>query len=468
MRLLLKLTPALLLFSSLVFRLSAFSPQEEIKSSIVEGEALQILVDYLKIDTSNPPGNEIRAAKFLQGILSRDGIESEIFESAPQRANLLARLEGEGTRRALILLHHLDVVPPDESLWEVPPFGGLIKDGYVWGRGAVDMKSLGVVHLMTLLELKRSGQALNRDVLFLATADEECGSQLGMGWFADNHFNKIEDAGLVLTEGGANLTFEEQLVYVGVETTQKTPVWLKLTVKGPPGHGSVPLADSAAARLIKALQRVLEYDPEPIVVPEVAEYFKSIARFQPQSLQFIFEDIARAIDEDPEVLDALQPPFRALLKNTISLTVLRAGGATNAIPSEAYAELDCRLLPGQDPEVFLEELRTLLADPAIRVEPFLTFGVGSSSLDPEFFSAVRLTAARVNPEAAVGISVLPGFSDSHFFRAKGIPSFGFSPFLEIEPVGIHGHNERISVTDFEFGVRFFYETIGELVYEDPP
>jgi acetylornithine deacetylase/succinyl-diaminopimelate desuccinylase-like protein len=432
-------------------------------------EGIQILADYIRIDTSNPPGNEIEGARFLGEILGREGIPYEILESAPGRANLIARLPGKGSGKPLILLQHIDVVPPEDHLWSVGPFAGEIRDGAVWGRGALDMKGLGVVHLMTLLALKRGGIPPDRDLILLATADEEAGSRLGMGWLADNHFDRFRDAGLVLGEGGANLVIDGRLVYVGIEITQKVPVWIRLSVRGVPGHGSLLRIDSAPVRLVRALNRVLGYQAPLRVEDAVASFFGRIARFQPQPAQRVFGDVRAAL-ADPAFRPAqLGGYYAALLQNTVNLTVLQAGHVINAVPSSALAELDCRLLPGQNVEEFLADLTRVIDDPAIQMDRLLEFEPGESPSDSELFDAVGRAAEVWGLGAEVGPSVLPGFTDSHFFRVRGIPAYGFSPFRTAgeEARGIHGRDERISVDDFRFGLEFFYRVVADLVRTQP-
>lgn len=428
-------------------------------------EGVGILVDYIRIDTSNPPGNESESARYLGDILRREGILHEILESAPGRANLIARLPGKGAGKPLILLQHMDVVPPEEHLWSVAPFSGLVRDGAVWGRGALDMKGLGVVHLMTLLALKRGGVPLDRDLILLATADEEAGSRLGMGWLADNHFDRFRRAGLVLTEGGANLVVDTRLAYVGIEVTQKVPVWLRLTVRGASGHGALLRKDSAPVRLIRALNRLLDYEAPLRAEEPVAAFFERIAPFQAGPARRFFADIRAAL-ADPNFRPAhLGGYYAALLQNTVNLTILQAGHIINTVPTLAMADLDCRLLPGQNVEEFLAELIRIIDDPAVQVDRLLEFESGKSPADSELFGAVEKVLASWGMDAEVGPSVLPGFTDSHFFRVRGIPAYGFSPFRTAgeEARGVHGRDEKLSLADFRFGLEFFYRVVAELV-----
>jgi acetylornithine deacetylase/succinyl-diaminopimelate desuccinylase-like protein len=429
-------------------------------------EAAEILSGYLKIDTSNPPGNEIRGAEYLAGILQREGIDFEIIESEPGRANLYARLKGRPGRGALLLLHHIDVAPAEADSWSVPPFSGLTKDGALWGRGAVDAKSLGVVHLMSFLSAKRSRQLLRRDLVFLATADEEAGGEWGVRWLLENRPELFRDVEYVLTEGGSNIVRADRLLYVGLETTQKVPMWVRLTSRGEPGHGSVPRNGSAMNRLIRALERITRYRGPVDVVPEVASFFRFIAPFQEIEMRERFLEMER-FARDPEFFRRLPPYYQSLLRSTIAVTVVRGGHLTNSIPSVATAELDCRLLPSQDPDTFLEELSQLISDPGIETDVLLSsFTVAASSPDTSLVRSIRHVTRRLDARAVVGPSVQPGFTDSRFFRERGIASYGFEPFRfsSTTSAGVHGNDERISLADFNFGLRYFHQVVAGFVF----
>jgi acetylornithine deacetylase/succinyl-diaminopimelate desuccinylase-like protein len=432
-------------------------------------EGIRVFTEYLTFDTTNPPGREIEAVQFLASILRSEGIPSTILEPVPGRANLYARLDGTGEEPPLLLLQHVDVVPSESDQWLVDPFSGAIRDEAIWGRGALDMKSLGTVHLMTFLALHRLDVPLNRDVILLATADEEAGGSLGLAWLFDNHSRLFQGVGLVLAEGGMNVVTGDRFDYVGVEVTQKVPLWLRLTVSGTSSHGSLPRPDSPAQRLVRALNRVLGYQSPVRVESSVAEFLGRIARLQPPTLQPLFQD-PRQVLEDRSRLERFGSFYRSLFLNTINLTVLRSGEATNVVAPFALAELDCRLLPSQDPDHFVEELRLLIADPAIQIERILEFGPGMSPEPEQLYQAIREELEAQGAEAEVGPAVLPGFTDSHYFRAHGIPAYGFSPFpLSMgETYGVHGTNERIGLEDFRSGLAFFYRVVARLVLPTDP
>jgi acetylornithine deacetylase/succinyl-diaminopimelate desuccinylase-like protein len=449
----------LLLFSP------ALQAQRSVDYNRLGREATEILSGYLQTDTSNPPGSEILGAEYLARILKNEGIDFEIIESKPGRANLYARLKGRSERGALLLLHHIDVVPVEAEAWTVPPFSGSIQDGAVWGRGALDAKSLGVVHLMSFLSAKRSRQPLGRDLIFLATADEEAGGQWGVNWLLENRPDLFENVEYVLTEGGSNIVRADRLLYVGLETTQKLPLWVRLTSRGVPGHGSVPRSGTAMNRLIRGLEKVTRYRGPVDVVPEVANYFRFIAPFQDIEMREGFLEIER-FARDPEFVRRLSPFHQALLRNTVAVTVVQGGQLTNSIPSAVTAELDCRLLPSQDPGAFFEELSELIADPGIEMEVLLSSFGAVTSLDTSLFRTIRAVTRRVDSRAVVGPSVQPGFTDSRFFRERGVAAYGFEPFKFSSTIsaGVHGNDERISLADFEFGLRYFHQVVAAFIF----
>ncbi len=434
-------------------------------------EAIALLVNYVRIDTTNPPGNEARAANFFARILEKEGIDYKVFDSEPGRAVLYARLKGNGRKRPLILLNHTDVVPADRQFWSADPFSGLIRDGYLYGRGALDMKSLGAAQFMTLLLLKRTGVPLDRDVIFLATPDEEAGGRAGAGWFVRNHPELIRDAQFLITEGSSNLVAGSRRIYYGIGTTEKTPCWLKLTAKGTAGHGSVPRHNSAPSRLLRALGRLEAYESEPKLVPAVERYFRAIAGLQSDpNLKRACSDVAAAL-RDPVLRDLLlsNPQNAALLRNTIQPTVVSIGSKTNVIAPIATAEIDCRLLPGEKPGEFISEVKRVIGDPAIEVETLLAFGASESPADTDLYRAISAGILAEDPNAVFVPTVLAGFTDSHFFRDLGIVSYGFSPFFiqSQDYNGVHGNDERIPVAAVREGTQLLYRIVRSFCITQP-
>ena len=424
-------------------------------------QAVSRLSEYLKIDTINPPGNESRGVTFLGAILEEAGIEYQTAESAPGRGNIWARLEG-GRQPGLVLLHHIDVVPANRAYWDFDPLSGEIKDSYVYGRGAIDTKGLGIVQLQAFLSLHASGRRLNRDVVFIATADEEAGGFFGAGWLAQNRPEIFENIGFLINEGGSGQRVDDRKVFM-VEVTQKVPLWLRLTAHGRPGHGSAPQVHTAVTRLLAALNRIAQTQFPPRVIDPVRTMFQGIAPFQNGEMANQLAAIDTAV-EDAEFLLSLQlenPRLHALLRNTCSVTRLTGSAKINVVPAEAAAELDCRLLPDQDPQKFVSELEVLIADPDIDIDRIMGFTPAVSSTRTPLYRLIGRFLQERYPGAVVVPSVSTGFTDSHFFRDLNIESYGFSPFLfeAQEARGVHGNNERISVENMQRGTATMIELL---------
>ena len=422
------------------------------------------LSGYLKVDTINPPGNESRGVEYLAKLLGAHGIAYETGESAPGRGNLWARLKG-GPKPGIVLLHHIDVVPADLAYWDFDPLSGEIRDGYIYGRGALDTKGLGIVQLEAFLALAASGAKLNRDVWYVATADEEAGGEFGAGWMVEAHADVFENVGYLINEGGAAMEMAGGLA-VMVEVTQKVPLWLRLTAVGRPGHGSAPQVETAVTRLVAAADRIARNPFPPRVVPAVGEMLRGMAPLQKSPLDAVFADPQKLVENDALMLSLQRenPGTHALLRNTCSITRLEGSAKINVVPSEAWAELDCRLLPDQDPEAFLTDLRALIGDENVRIDRILGFTPAVTGTENELFAAIETTSAKHFPGARVIPSVSGGFTDSHFFRDRGIASYGYSPFVLVntERRGIHGNNERISVENMERGTRIMIDLLRAL------
>jgi acetylornithine deacetylase/succinyl-diaminopimelate desuccinylase-like protein len=433
----------------------------------VQQEALDLFIQYLKIDTTNPTGNEIRAAEFFAGVCKREGIEHQVFEPFPGRGSIWARLRGDGSKRPIILLNHTDVVPHDKEFWTVDAFGGAVKDGFIYGRGAMDMKSLGMAQFVTLLALKRAQVPLKRDVIFLATADEEAGGLNGAGWFVKNHRELIADAEFLFNEGGNNIVDQNgRVLSVGVGPSEKAPAWLRLTATGESGHGSTPRPNSSVNRLLRALNRLLDYTPPIRLTPVVEQSFRSVAPLLPAQQAAKYADVREAV-RDPEFLRQLESdPFaRSIIRNTISITVLQGSNKINVIPPAAYAEIDTRLTPGEKLDRWIAELRGVIKDDSIKIEPILSFEANASPIDSELVKAVAAVSKQRYSEAIITYPVLAGFTDSHYFRDLGVMSYGFSPFVAPPRElggGFHGNDERIGKKAYDDGVRFFYEVVERL------
>jgi acetylornithine deacetylase/succinyl-diaminopimelate desuccinylase-like protein len=424
-------------------------------------EATERLSEYLRVKTVNPPGNETAGARWLKDLLAREGIESEIFESSPGRGNLYARIRGNGKKRPLILLSHIDVVPVNAGTWTVDPWSGMVRDGYVWGRGALDMKGEAVMGIMAAIALKRRGVPLSRDLIIIANADEETNST-GAEWFAREKAELIRDAEFLINEGGSNRDQEGgKTQYYGAAVTEKVPFWLTLTVRGSPGHGSVPRPDNAAARLSRVLGRIADYQPPFQVTPPAVRYFKDLSTREadPRRRRWLADPASAVRDSGGAAFFTSNLYYNALLRNTISITGMRGSDKTNVIPAEATAHLDIRLLPGISPSDFLPELRRVIADSTVEITPLRPDRKASTSpLSGELVEAVRHTVNRMEPGALITTQMLTGFTDSYYYRALGIAAYGLSPFRlsEADSRTVHGNDERVSLENIRFGVEFYY------------
>jgi acetylornithine deacetylase/succinyl-diaminopimelate desuccinylase-like protein len=427
-------------------------------------EAVDLLSAYIRIDTTNPPGNESRAVEFIKQILDGERIPCKTFESAPGRGSLYARLKGDGSRRPIILLSHSDVVPADRSFWSEDPFGGSVRNSYIWGRGALDMKNMGIAELVAFLALRRSGFPLKRDVILLNTADEEAGGIMGSGWFTRRHADLIRDAEFLVNESGKG-RMENGVAIYSVDITEKTPCWLRLRATGEPGHGARPKANSSVNRLLRALNNILEYTPPIRVTPPVETYFNGIAHLQKGLRRKQFSSIRQAVNDPVFVAQISESAqYASVLRNTISVTMLQGSSKINIIPQHAVAELDCRLLPGEKPEAFIQTLREVIADDTIAIETILSFSNTDSPFDSEFVDAARAVVSRYHTKVEIAPNILSGFTDSHFFRELGIHCYGFMPFLlaDEDLRGIHGNDERISVDNMRRGPKILFEILEEL------
>jgi acetylornithine deacetylase/succinyl-diaminopimelate desuccinylase-like protein len=428
--------------------------------------SVQWMQEYLRVDTTNPPGNEARAAEFFRKIFEQEGIEHQVFEFAPWRANIWARLKGSGARRPLILLNHTDVVTSDAARWKAPPFSGEVIEGAMYGRGAMDMKNLGMAQLVVMVMLKREQARLDRDVIFLAVADEEAGGE-GTDWMIANQRDLLGNAEFLINEGGSNRLEGGKVKHVGVDVAEKATFWLKLTAQGTPGHGSRPIANSAPERLVRALNRILNHRTELKLLPVVEEYLREVARFEPEERAKKFRN-ARASLGDRHFRAELERDYfiGPMLRNTISLTMMGGSQQTNVIPGEAWAHLDVRLLPGEDPQAFLAEMRRVVNDSNVDIEPQQKeFRIANASpIDTELYAAIRRVAGRYFPDAVIAPRLTTGYTESQRYRPLGIVCYGFAVHAATaeESSTAHGDNERIRVEELRRGHRILYDVVVEV------
>jgi acetylornithine deacetylase/succinyl-diaminopimelate desuccinylase-like protein len=427
--------------------------------------AVTWMQEYLRIDTTNPPGNEMKAVAFYKKILDQEGIENRVFEYAAGRGDLWARLPhttSEG-KRPIVLLNHMDVVTSDAAHWKVPPFSGEIKDGYLWGRGAQDMKDEGLAQLVVMVMLKREKVALDRDVIFLAVADEEADGT-GSDWFIGHQRDLLENAEFLINEGGENLLENGKVKYVGVDVGEKTTYWMHVVAHGRPGHGSRPIADSAPNRLVRALNRILAYQTPMRVLPVVDEFLRDMAPYEPPERAAQYRNIKKAI-EDKKFQEEVEKDesLNFLLRDTISLTMMGGSEQTNVIPPEAWANLDVRILPGGDPKAVLAAVRRVVNDPNVTVEPLnAEFRVANySGTDNALFAAIRSVSGKCFPGTPVVPHITSGYTENQRYRPLGIISYGFNPYVATDEEGNteHGNDERIRVEEVRRGPRILFDVV---------
>lgn len=428
-------------------------------------EAINYLQEYIRINTVNPPGNEIEGAIFFKKIFDKERIPCEIFEPSPGRGSILATLKGNGKKKPILLVSHIDVVPVEKEGWEVDPFSAIIKDGYLYGRGAHDDKAMGIIEMLALLILKREKVPLNRNILFLATADEETGGKWGVEWAMD-HISALKDSEYALNEGGdIVLTADGHPDRYQISTGQKVIFQLKLRTKGKSGHGSMPHSENPNVKLVQALEKVIQWETPYNILPMVKEYFNKMAPKQPLEDRAFYEDIDKGLTDaafSKRLTSNIM--FNAMVRNTISLTVLQGGSKENVIPSQSAATLDCRLIPGSSKEAFLKEIKKRAGD-GVEIEIISeSESVPPSPLDTDLFRAIQKHAGRKDPDCPLVPYLLSGATDSRFLRGKGIVTYDFCPFrfTEEELMRVHGNNERIAVENLRFGTKMLVDILKEV------
>ncbi len=437
--------------------------------------AADILGQAIRLRTVNPPGDEGPLAAYLVGLLRRAGMEAAVIETPPGRSRIgraaaWGVLRGTGQKPPLVLLSHLDTVPADPERWRLPPFDGVQRRGYVHGRGAQDAKGVAVVQLLALIRLAQRETPLQRDVVFLATPDEESGGRSGAGWLVRERRGLLRSARYLLTEGGGVLTGMQGPPTWQVAVTEKSPCWLRITATGPPGHSSVPTGTDAVPRLLDALQRFRQLEERVRVVPEVQRMFAALVPVSPRRDAGAFADLRSALEDDDAFRERFlaQPAYAALVRNTSTLTVLEGGARTNVLPAEAAAHVDARMLPGQSCERYARKVRRQVRAPGVSVETLLTFPSRSSGTDSPLYRAIATVAEQTDPGALVVPRVNAGFTDAHWFREIGLDAYGFVPRWHAlgESRGVHGPNERISVENLERGIETLVRIVEELDRQD--
>ncbi|HEU0123203.1 MAG TPA: M20/M25/M40 family metallo-hydrolase, partial [Bryobacteraceae bacterium] len=384
----------------------------------VDTESLALLQRYLRIPSTNPPADTSGAAELFRAELAKVGLEAKLFHAGPKgQVNLTARLPGRNrAKKPLVLMNHFDVVPVDRAAWSMDPFGGLVKDGFIWGRGALDMKGIGIMQLMAVITMKKYGIVPDRDIVLFSTCDEETGGELGVRWMLKNHPAEVE-AEYVLDEGGfgtRDVLQKGKLVF-GISVAEKQPAWLRIRAKGTAAHGSQPILDNANMTLLRALEKAMAAPPSGKVHPVIAE-MRAAAGGSLDANKFT----------------------NAIQKNTLTLTTLKSGVGdpvkVNVIPSSAEATLDCRLLPGVNAEEFISDMRARINDPRVTVELLTTIDdTPAANFTTPLFDTLRKVIKKHHPTAEVTPMMVPYSTDAPKFRKRGLPAYGFTPMILTAP-----------------------------------
>lgn len=434
-----------------------------------QAEAQGHLRRLIQFDTTNPPGNEFPLASYLKKVLSAEGIETRLFEPHPGRGAVVARIRGNGRKRPVLLLAHMDVVGVERESWSVNPFGGDVVDGFIYGRGAIDDKGMLAANLTAMLLLSRflkeSGDVLSRDVVFIATSDEEAGGDWGIDWLLKNHPEQL-DAEVALNEGGRIRMAGGKFLYAAIQTAEKISHVVTVTAHGPAGHSSIPLADNAVARLARAVARIDAYKPPIRILPTTRMFFAGLSGLwkksdEARAMVDIASGVKRRIGRGARILERT-PVFNAVIRAGISPTMLSAGVRHNVIPAEASAALNVRTLPGESLTRLIAALKKTIDDSLVELA-IAERGVNApaSSYRSPMFKAIADTLSDLQPGIVTVPYLSTGATDSARLRAAGVQAFGLLPF-PLEPgdeARMHGHDERVSVSAFNFGTQLVFGAV---------
>jgi len=427
-------------------------------------EAVKFLGDLVRIDTSNPPGNETRAAEYIKSVLAGEDIPAQIFESAPGRGNLVARLKANGKKKPLLLMAHLDVVGVERDKWTLDPFGGVIKDGYLYGRGSIDDKSMDAANLEVFVLLHRLNVPLDRDVILLSEAGEEGTTQFGIDFMVQNHWEEIA-CEYALNEGGDIPEENGKVQYVAVSTTQKVPRGFSLVAHGTSGHGSAPRLDNAIAHLAAAVEKTAGWQAPLRLNETTRRFFAQMAGIAAPDKAQLYAHV-----EDPAVQQKLletQPSYYSMMRTSLVPTIIKGGFRSNVIPAEAEARFDVRALPDENMDALKAELLKLFDDPAIKIVDAESANqrpaTPPSGLDTDAFHALEHAQQKVFP----GVPSIPimqvGATDSAQLRARGVQAYDIGTVMGAEDLKrIHGNDERLQIAGFGKFVEFLYSATVEI------
>lgn len=439
----------------------------------VEQEIISILKNLIKINTSNPPGNELKAAIYLNDILSSEGFDCEIITTSSERGNVITRLCGSGEKPSLLLLSHLDVVAATKKEWSVDPFGGIIKDSFVWGRGALDMKSMTAIEVMVLILLKRNNISLKGDLILAATADEEKGGFNGVKYLMENYREKILADYVINEGGGIGIPINHKTLFT-VQNAEKGIIWFKVKTKGIPGHGSMPDKNNSAIMLMnKVIDKLVNYSPQSFLHESLRLFLNKLSETDLQlktaisTLQVNPMQIDTILDEISKIYPDLAKEILPRIKITITPTIILGGYKENVIPSECETTFDCRILPGQSSDSTLKLIKQLLNtidSKNIQIEILQIQDPTVSKINTPLYDTIDSVIRDISPTSITTPLLMTGGTDSRFFRKIGKICYGFQPKLPEKPYhrivkSEHGIDERISIKSLVFGVSVLYEVV---------
>ena len=432
-------------------------------------EALVWLAQLIQINTTNPPGNEAAAAKYIAGILQKEGITPEVLEVAPGRGAVIARLRSSAISdpsRALLLVAHMDVVGAERSRWSVDPFGAVMKDGYIYGRGALDDKSMLAANLATIIALKRANAHLNRDVIFLATDDEEAGGDASIKTLIAKNWDKFA-AGYALNEGGEVVAKNGKVQYVAVQASEKVALNVAVIAKGPSGHASIPTKDNAVVHLAAAVAKIGAYQAPVRFTTVVRRYFEGLSAVSDDEIAKWIRSLESSdrAEHAQRVVSETNPEWGSMMRDTIAPTMLSSGVRANVIPGEARAMLNIRLLPGDTIDVLVGALTKLVSDPQVRLEvqPNAGLAAPTSSLETDFYSVIAKVASQEFGGAPVLPYQSPWATDSSQLRLHNVQAYGLWPFpiTDEDLKRMHSDDERLSVASFDKGVAVLLHIVSD-------
>jgi acetylornithine deacetylase/succinyl-diaminopimelate desuccinylase-like protein len=459
--------PFLLILGSCAISIHRIKPQTQIHWESAGEQTKELLKELIRINTVNPPGNELKLLNYVKERLEQEGINVKIFESAPGRGNLVARISGSGKKSPVLMVAHVDTVGFEEEKWCVNPLGAIEKDGYLYGRGAIDDKGMAACQIYTMLLIARHNPPLDRDVILLLNCDEEAGGKYGMTWMIKNHFEEIK-AEFAINEGGHIVSEGGKVKYIAVQNSEKRVYNLKLIAKGTSGHSSVPLQDNAIYKLSRALDSISRYKPPFRLNPTTRRFFEGLSKIQEEKeVAKAMEDVSSGVKErfqkGAEFLSRYNPVYNAMLRDTFIPTLLNSGKRFNVLPSSAEATLNARILPGQNIDELVKKLDKIVGQEIeIKIERLQAVQEDTTSpFETELFEVIQDVTERLWPGTIVVPYMSTGATDSTELRAKGIITYGILPFplSEEELSRMHGHNERIGLEAIEYGIKMMYNII---------